>query len=424
MSTITTRSRRAPIRPGRRHRPTGELYGLLAEYDTPGELVEAARKVRDAGYTDFDCYTRSRSTASTRRWASSGRSCRWSSSAAASPARSAACCSSGTATRTRGAGTSRASRPGRSPRTSRSRSSCTILLAVLTSFFGMWMLNKLPQVWHPLFRIDRFARVTDDGVLPRHRGAATSRFDAEKTTTLLEDAGAIAIEHVHLDPDPEQEGDAEVDHWRSSSRAPRSRWSRSRSPRRRATRTRASRTSTSSRTWTSSRSSSPTPRWTCSPTAARTAARSPARSRAAGSRTTTCSTAASRRRRRRRVDDRAVPTTLRRTARTFVVDTKLLERGQNRFNIYCTPCHGYDGRGQAWCPTRVAARRRCLAGAQPRRAPRGAASSQMPNGQLFNTISNGFNTMMGYAAQIPRRGSLGDRRLRPRARARAERVAR
>jgi hypothetical protein len=24
----------------------------------------------------------------------------------------------------------------------------------------------------------------------------------------------------------------------------------------------------------------------------------------------------------------------------------------------------------------------------------------MPNGQLFNTISNGFNTMMGYSAQI------------------------
>src|ERR1051325_3442247 len=25
----------------------------------------------------------------------------------------------------------------------------------------------------------------------------------------------------------------------------------------------------------------------------------------------------------------------------------------------------------------------------------------MPNGQLFNTISNGYNTMMGYAQQIP-----------------------
>src|SRR4051812_35524356 len=35
----------------------GRLYGVLAEYDTPGELVEAARKVRDAGYTEFDCYS-------------------------------------------------------------------------------------------------------------------------------------------------------------------------------------------------------------------------------------------------------------------------------------------------------------------------------------------------------------------------------
>jgi hypothetical protein len=31
----------------------------------------------------------------------------------------------------------------------------------------------------------------------------------------------------------------------------------------------------------------------------------------------------------------------------------------------------------------------------------GATPAKMPNGQLFNTISNGFNTMMGYAQQIP-----------------------
>ena len=30
---------------------------MLAEYDTPGELIEAAAKVRDAGYTEFDCYS-------------------------------------------------------------------------------------------------------------------------------------------------------------------------------------------------------------------------------------------------------------------------------------------------------------------------------------------------------------------------------
>src|SRR6188768_3015386 len=35
----------------------GELHGLLAEFDTPGELVVAAGKVHAAGYTDFDCYS-------------------------------------------------------------------------------------------------------------------------------------------------------------------------------------------------------------------------------------------------------------------------------------------------------------------------------------------------------------------------------
>src|SRR3954468_2787452 len=35
----------------------GPLYGVLAEYDTPGELIEAAKRVRDAGYTEFDCFT-------------------------------------------------------------------------------------------------------------------------------------------------------------------------------------------------------------------------------------------------------------------------------------------------------------------------------------------------------------------------------
>jgi mono/diheme cytochrome c family protein len=31
----------------------------------------------------------------------------------------------------------------------------------------------------------------------------------------------------------------------------------------------------------------------------------------------------------------------------------------------------------------------------------GGVVEQMPNGQLFNTISNGYSTMQGYAAQIP-----------------------
>ncbi len=33
------------------------IYGLLAEFDTPTEMVEAARRVRDAGYTKTDAFS-------------------------------------------------------------------------------------------------------------------------------------------------------------------------------------------------------------------------------------------------------------------------------------------------------------------------------------------------------------------------------
>lgn len=34
-----------------------KIYGLLAEFDTPTQLVEAASKVRDAGYTKTDAFS-------------------------------------------------------------------------------------------------------------------------------------------------------------------------------------------------------------------------------------------------------------------------------------------------------------------------------------------------------------------------------
>jgi hypothetical protein len=33
------------------------LYGLMAEFETPGELVDAARRTREAGFRRFDAYT-------------------------------------------------------------------------------------------------------------------------------------------------------------------------------------------------------------------------------------------------------------------------------------------------------------------------------------------------------------------------------
>jgi len=37
-------------------KPT-RIYGLLAEFETPGDLMAAAEKCRDAGYRWWDCHT-------------------------------------------------------------------------------------------------------------------------------------------------------------------------------------------------------------------------------------------------------------------------------------------------------------------------------------------------------------------------------
>lgn len=36
---------------------THPLYGLMAEFETPGELVEAARRTREAGFRKFDAFS-------------------------------------------------------------------------------------------------------------------------------------------------------------------------------------------------------------------------------------------------------------------------------------------------------------------------------------------------------------------------------
>ena len=33
------------------------LYGILAEFQTPKEILDAANAVRKEGYVDFDCHT-------------------------------------------------------------------------------------------------------------------------------------------------------------------------------------------------------------------------------------------------------------------------------------------------------------------------------------------------------------------------------
>jgi cytochrome c553 len=70
----------------------------------------------------------------------------------------------------------------------------------------------------------------------------------------------------------------------------------------------------------------------------------------------------------------------------------MLRRGEERFNIYCAPCHGRTGDGKG-----IMVARGLL-------APPSYHQDRLrhiPDGQLFTTITNGIRNMPGYYAQIP-----------------------
>ncbi|MEO8276517.1 MAG: cytochrome c [Thermoanaerobaculia bacterium] len=70
----------------------------------------------------------------------------------------------------------------------------------------------------------------------------------------------------------------------------------------------------------------------------------------------------------------------------------LLERGQDRFNIYCTPCHGKVGDGRGMVVRR---------GYKQPTSFHDERLRQVPIGYLFDVMTNGFGVMATYAPQIP-----------------------
>jgi hypothetical protein len=72
---------------------------------------------------------------------------------------------------------------------------CTVLLASLTAVFGMLLLNKLPLLYNPLFKSDRFRRVTDDRFFVVI-DATDPKFDEIETENLLRSTNPVAIEQV------------------------------------------------------------------------------------------------------------------------------------------------------------------------------------------------------------------------------------
>ena len=78
----------------------------------------------------------------------------------------------------------------------------------------------------------------------------------------------------------------------------------------------------------------------------------------------------------------------------FPVTMEVLERGQERFNIYCTPCHSRVGNGAGMIVQR---------GYRPAGNFHTARLMAQPLGHFFNVMTHGFGAMPDYSAPLPPR---------------------
>jgi hypothetical protein len=99
---------------------------------------------------------------------------------------------------------------------------------------------------------------------------------------------------------------------------------------------------------------------------------------------------------------------VRRIPAVFDVSMDFMKRGQERFVVYCAPCHGESGYGDGMIARRAAQLQATPDAVSGWAAPQNLQEAKMvarPDGHLFNTITNGIRNMPAYDKQI----SIADR---------------
>ena len=179
-----------------KHRCEPILAGMLAEFDGPEALLAAAAKVRQSGYRRWDAYSpypvhgmeRAMGIRPTRLpWLVLGAGIvgaavaiglQWWTNAVDYPIVTSA--------------KPLFSLPANIP----VAFELIVLLSALAAFGGALGLNRLPQFWHPVFSSTRFRRATTDGFFLAIE-AADPRFEQAATRALLESLGATDVEPCH-----------------------------------------------------------------------------------------------------------------------------------------------------------------------------------------------------------------------------------
>jgi mono/diheme cytochrome c family protein len=76
----------------------------------------------------------------------------------------------------------------------------------------------------------------------------------------------------------------------------------------------------------------------------------------------------------------------------FPITKAVLTRGQDRYNIYCTPCHGLTGYGDGMIVSR---------GLKNPPSYHTEVLREAPVGRIYGAVTNGFGSMLSYASRMP-----------------------
>jgi mono/diheme cytochrome c family protein len=360
------------------------LHGLLAEYNLPHEMVHAARQIRDAGFTKWDTYSpyavhgideamgikmtilpwfvlcaglTGLATAITLQWWTNAFDYVWIVS-----------------------GKPFWSIPANVP----IMFELTVLLSAITTLVGMLLLNNLPLPSHPLDQVRRFARVTDDKFFLMIQ-ASDPKFDSLETRALLDSTHPAAIEAVLEDRITEDKLPTGLVYGliivAVASVVPFALAAKARYTKSSTTRIHIIQDMDSQPKYKAQRENS----FFADNRAARPAIDGTV---AVGD---------------ARDDDHFYKGKEGGAwARTFPSEIALTEatmdRGRQRFGIYCTPCHGQIGLGDGMVAKRADSLQQGT-WVSPTNMTQ-EYLRQMPVGQLFNSITNGIRTMPAYGPQI------------------------
>lgn len=170
-------------------------YGVLAEFDNPADLMDAAAEVKKAGYRDFDAYSPFPIHGMDDAMGLKPSKLGW-----IVLAHGIVGLIGGVALQSWAmdiaypmhiSGKPYLNFPAFVPVTF----ALVILLASFGAFLGLFSLNKLPRLHNPLFNSDRIAKATDDGFFICIE-ASDPIFSEKKTTGFLKKIGATHTETI------------------------------------------------------------------------------------------------------------------------------------------------------------------------------------------------------------------------------------